>query len=215
MKKVLVISLASLLCAACTTQSSQTDDSDVSRPFGDATHAMVPQLIPGKVMCAYYDLGGESVAYHDMDEQNNGSGGLNPADGSYLNEFRINEGVDISYIKKDIDYTENNTFIPEMNMLYLGWTDPEEWVKYTVSVTESGTYSLNVLYTAAEDAMFSIAVNEQESIINLPSTGYYHHWAKAENVATVELEEGIQVLMLTTLKSGPTNYAYLEFILKK
>lgn len=31
--------------------------------------------------------------------KNKGSGTLNPADGSYLNEFRMHEGVDISYTK--------------------------------------------------------------------------------------------------------------------
>src|ERR1039458_4549689 len=58
-----------------------------------------PQKIPGKVLCAYYDLGGEGVAYHDSDPKNHGSGELNPADGTYLNEFRIHEGVDTSYTK--------------------------------------------------------------------------------------------------------------------
>jgi hypothetical protein len=48
---------------------------------------------------AYYDLGEEGIAYHDFDSKNNGSGTLNPADGSYQNEFRIQEGVDISYTK--------------------------------------------------------------------------------------------------------------------
>jgi hypothetical protein len=43
---------------------------------------------------AYYDLEGEGVAYHDTDPQNHGSGELNPADVTYLNEFRIHEGVD-------------------------------------------------------------------------------------------------------------------------
>lgn len=57
------------------------------------------QKIPGKVYCAYYDRGGEGVAYHDSDAKNNGSGTLNPADGSYLNEFRMNEGVDIILYK--------------------------------------------------------------------------------------------------------------------
>src|ERR1039458_4900191 len=52
-----------------------------------------PQKIPGKVLCAYYDLGGEGVAYHDSDPKNHGSGELNPADCTYLNEFRIHEGV--------------------------------------------------------------------------------------------------------------------------
>ena len=36
---------------------------------------------PGRVDCAYYDRGGEGVAYHDVDAKNNGSGVLNPATG--------------------------------------------------------------------------------------------------------------------------------------
>src|SRR5690349_2066578 len=48
----------------------------------------VHKNIPGRVLCAYYDVDGEGVAYHDSDPQNHGSGELNPADGTYLNEFR-------------------------------------------------------------------------------------------------------------------------------
>ena len=55
--------------------------------------------MPGQVLCAYYALGGEGVAYHDTDAKNHGSGELNPADGSYLNEFRSHDGVDTSYTK--------------------------------------------------------------------------------------------------------------------
>ena len=68
-------------------------------PYQDSRYSGGPQKIPGKVLCAYYDLGGEGVAYHDADAKNHGSGELNPADGSYLNEFRIHEGVDTSYTK--------------------------------------------------------------------------------------------------------------------
>jgi hypothetical protein len=50
------------------------------------------QNIPGRVLCAYYDQGGEGVSYHDTDLQTHGSGELNPADGTYLNEFRIHGG---------------------------------------------------------------------------------------------------------------------------
>lgn len=35
------------------------------KPFEDAIYKGGPQVIPGKVECAYYDLGGEGVAYHD------------------------------------------------------------------------------------------------------------------------------------------------------
>src|SRR5580658_6306075 len=67
--------------------------------FQDSMYHGGPQKIPGRVQCAYYDLGGEGVAYHDTDAKNSGSGGLNPANGTYLNEFRMKEGVDTSYTK--------------------------------------------------------------------------------------------------------------------
>jgi hypothetical protein len=71
-----------------------------------------PQKIPERVLCAYYDAGGEGVAYHDADPKNHGSGELNPADGSYLNEFRIHEGVDTSYTKfnRKPDPIDDNPF---------------------------------------------------------------------------------------------------------
>ena len=65
-------------------------------PFHDSRYAGGAQKIPGLVQCAYYDLGGECVAYHDTTAKNEGSGGLNPADGTYLNEFRMGEAVDTS-----------------------------------------------------------------------------------------------------------------------
>jgi len=66
------------------------------RPFQDAVHAVGPQRIPGPFFCAYYDSNGEGIASHDSDSTTNGSGKLNPAKGSYLNEFRPQEGRNIS-----------------------------------------------------------------------------------------------------------------------
>jgi len=85
------------------------------------------QTIPGKLQCEYYDFGGEGIAYHDSDTINSGSGRLNPSDGSYLNEFRINEAVDISFTKfRDpaIDNNPYNFVEPEKDQLYVGWTQP-------------------------------------------------------------------------------------------
>lgn len=33
-------------------------------PYHDARYSGGAQKIPGRVLCAYYDLGGEGVAYH-------------------------------------------------------------------------------------------------------------------------------------------------------
>src|SRR6266850_5200910 len=90
---------ASMLTATALSQSFLRQYKGV--PYHDSRFNGSPQKIPGRVLCAYFDLGGEGVAYHDSDAKNHGSGELNPADGTYLNEFRIYEGVDTSYTKFD------------------------------------------------------------------------------------------------------------------
>jgi hypothetical protein len=45
-------------------------------PYHDSRYQGGAQKIPGRVLCAYYDLGGEGVAYHDSDPQNHGGGEL-------------------------------------------------------------------------------------------------------------------------------------------
>jgi hypothetical protein len=85
---------ASILAAAAFSQSFLSQYKGL--PYHDSRYQDGPQKIPGKVLCAYYDLGGEGVAHHDTDSKNHGSGALNPADGTYLNEFRMDAGVDTS-----------------------------------------------------------------------------------------------------------------------
>ena len=100
-------------------------------PFHDSVYTGGPQKIPGRVQCAYYDLGGEGVAFHDSDATNSGSGALNKPDGTYLNEFRMHESVGISYTKfhhqTPIDDNPFDLVQPSENQLYVGWTLPGEW----------------------------------------------------------------------------------------
>src|SRR6201996_7399587 len=101
---ILLASAAVLFWSHAGVAPAQSDRSlqlerDKSMPFQDSHFRAFPQRIPGRVECAAYDAGGEGVAYHDSDAVNHGSGQLNPADGTYLNEFRMQEGVDISYTK--------------------------------------------------------------------------------------------------------------------
>jgi hypothetical protein len=98
-------------------------------PFRDERHPRGVQSIPGRVECALYDRGGEGVAYHDADAKNHGSGELNPADGTYLNQFRMDEGVDTSDTKfhRTPELIDDNGFeavTPPENQLYVGWTEP-------------------------------------------------------------------------------------------
>jgi len=94
------------------------------------------QKIPGRVQAELYDAGGEGVAYHDSDAVNSGSGTLNKGD-SDLDRFRRDEAVDISYTKPEIDKTIDGQD-EKPGELYLGWTAPGEWVRYTVYVEWGG-----------------------------------------------------------------------------
>jgi hypothetical protein len=122
-----------------------------------------PQTIPGRVQCAYYDLGGEGVAYHDSDATNHGSGALNPPNGEYLNEFRMHEGVDISFTKFkgqiQIDNSPYNLVTPPVGQLYVGWTQPGEWFNLTVNVKRAGRYAVDLLYTSNRGGTISLDRN--------------------------------------------------------
>jgi len=187
------------------------------------------QTIPGKLQCEFYDLGGEGIAFHDTDSTNSGSGRLNPADGTYLNEFRINEPVDISYTKfrePPIDNTPYNFVQPEKDQLYVGWTKPGEWTKYTVNVTEAGTYQLGMMYTSNKNGKISVAVNDVDVTgqLLIPSTfvaadtipwRQWHHWNYIDKLANIELKKELQTITLHTADVGDMNYDYINFELVK
>jgi hypothetical protein len=96
-------------------------------PYQDSRRQSGAQKIPGRVECAYYDRGGEGVAYHDVDAKNDGSGGLNPAGGTYLNQFRMDEGVELSNTKShdQIDNSPYDLVQPPENQLHVGRLSPE------------------------------------------------------------------------------------------
>ncbi len=192
-------------------------------PFRDARYTQV-QSIPGRVQCEAYDLGGEGVAYHDADAKNNGSGNLNPLNGSYLNGFRKDEGVDISYTKFR-DQTDDNPYNrvkPEPDQLYIGWTEPGEWVNWTVEVKEERDYFLNVMYTSNRGGTVRLRLNGKMLVesIDIPTTfdaadplawRQWHHWNKLDHAAKVHLPAGLNLLTLEILTQGNMNFDYLEF----
>jgi hypothetical protein len=195
-------------------------------PFEDSRYHGGAQKIPGKVMCAYYDLGGEGVAYHDSDAVNNGSGKLNPADGSYLNEFRMNEGVDISYTKfgrdQKIDDTEFDKIQPPADLFYVGWTEPGEWFNITVDVASAGWYNADLLYTSNRGGAISLDVNGEPAAGPLTIASTYdakdpvawrqwHHWNVAPAIAKLKLAAGKNVLTVHIVAEGQMNLAYFDF----
>ncbi len=173
------------------------------------------QVIPGRIQAEFYDVGGEGIAYHDSDPTNNGSGTLNKGT-SYVDQFRKDEGVDISYTKKEFDKTvdgQDETY----GELYVGWTAPGEWIKYTVDVQQAGVYTVNShLSSNNQNAEISLDFDgvDVTGPIVIPTTGHWHRWRICHNLAEVKLTKGLHVMTLKFVKEGNMNVDYLEFLPK-
>ena len=226
-RPLIVFASAVLLSAVTQSQSNAAFLTEYKgQPFQDTKYNGGPQRIPGTVMCAYYDLGGEGVAFHDSDAKNNGSGALNPANGRYLNEFRMNEGVDTSYTKfgldPKIDDNQYNKVVPPSGLLYVGWTEPGEWFNLTVDVAGTGDYSFDLLYTSNRGGAITVDVNGKPASGPLMIASTYdsaepvawrqwHHWNVARGLGRIHMERGLNVITVRTVSEGQMNYATLQF----
>jgi hypothetical protein len=190
-------------------------------PFTDEKVKGV-QKIPGAIYPAYFDKGGEGVAYHDVSKNNDGSNGLNKGGNKYVDQFRRDESVDISYTKDFADKWEGQKAFPPMDELYLGWTDPSEWVNVTLDVAESGVYTVDLLYTSNKGGEISFSVNGKKVADGLKiettydakdTTGWrqWHHWNVAKNLAEIKLAKGKNVLTVHIDKEGNMNLLTLDF----
>lgn len=200
------------------------------KPFYDATYAPNPQVIPGRLQAAFYDLGGEGIAYHDTDAVNHGSGELNYKAGhceegvpATICHFRENEGVDISYVKKMADLNHPNMVAPDWQQLYIGWTEDGEWTNYTVDVKKAGRYKIEAMYSnlaqtiqfalndqPVADCKLPVDVPKQLPLPNSPDWVVWHTWNKAECGEINFPHTGRQLLTLRYKKGN--NLAYFDFV---
>jgi hypothetical protein len=217
------------VCMAGVSGGGSFPDNYKGRSFQDATHTSGPQTIPGRLEAALYDMGGEGIAYHDVDEINHGSGVLNYEPGqceegvpAYVCHFREHEGVDLSYVKKKADLSHPNLVAPEWQQSYIGWTEDGEWTNYTVDVKRAGTYRIVAMYSytaqtisfslndkPAADCKLPLDPTTRFSIWEYPEWMVWHIWNKADCGEINFPRAGLQVLTLH-YKHG-NNLAYFDF----
>lgn len=196
--------------------SSQTD----RLAPAEAAKKAVGQKIHGRLECAFYDRGGEGVAYHDTNPVNTLSAVLNQLAGHqrphatrYHWNFRRDEGVDISFVKDWADLNHPNLVDPPVNQLYIGGTEDGEWCNYTVEVQRAGTYKIIAAYGNVADVKpIQFSINGQVAAeCSFPVvTGSMHKWNKAE-VGTITFPQaGTQLLTLHYNRGY--NLGYLEFV---
>jgi carbohydrate binding protein with CBM6 domain/pectate lyase-like protein/putative Ig domain-containing protein len=152
----------------------------------ESAYGGIIQTIPGEIIAADFDNGGQGVAYNDNDATNNGG------------QFRPGEGVDI----------ENSA----EGIYDIGWINTGEWINYTVNVTKAGTYTLQARVAAAGGGNhFHVAIDGTTiGTITVPNTGGNQTWQTA-SVTTSSLSVGQHTLQIY-METGGFNLEYLYFL---
>jgi endoglucanase len=143
-----------------------------------------------RILAVDYDLGRQGHAYSDSDHANYhvSTGGPRTVwnrGGAYRNDS-VDIGVDPG------------------GGYFVGWTEPGEWLQYTVTVSSSGLYTVTVEYAApSHDGALSFWVDEEVSgaPFPLPRTGGDHDWT-TRTVASVRLPAGSQRLKVVVDQGG-------------
>jgi endonuclease/exonuclease/phosphatase family metal-dependent hydrolase len=108
-----------------------------------------PFVLPGTVPAADFDNGGAGVAYSDGSAGNAGS----------------------AYRQTDVDL--QHASIGGYN---IGWTDDNEWTKYTVKVASAATYNVSLRVAAQSSNSVQVTVGSVSKTFSIPNTGGWQSW---------------------------------------
>jgi carbohydrate binding protein with CBM6 domain len=157
---------------------------------GPSPHGGAAWPIPGTVEAENFDEGGEGVAYHDSDPDNNG--------GQYRST-----GV-------DVEVTGDAT-----GVYNVGWMTAGESLTYTVSVQQSGTYKLTARVAArGAGGTFHIEFDgiDRTGPLTIPDTGDWQKWVDVTTMVT--LGAGVQSMRFVEDANrsvfGNLNYVMVE-----
>jgi Carbohydrate binding module (family 6)/Galactose oxidase, central domain len=164
-----------------------TPGSTASTPHNGAAAS-----IPGTIQAENYDDGGEGIAYHDISPGNSG--------GQYRSD-----GVDIE-VTSDTGGGYD-----------VGWVDAGEWLNYTVTVAQTGPYTVTARVAAnGSGGTFHVEVDgvNQTGALTIPNTGGWQAWTTLTKTG-VSLTAGSHVVKLVIDASGSSgivgNINWLNF----
>jgi subtilisin family serine protease len=150
----------------------------ISTPFG-GTAAPIPGLIEAE----NFDEGGEGVAYHDLSPGNTGG----------------------QYRQTDVDIT---TTSDAGGGFALGYVQGGEWLKYSVSVTATGSYTLSArVASSGAGGTFHVEVDRVDATgpLAVPNTGGWQSW-QTISTGAIPLTAGPHVLRVVIDTNGSTGW---------
>lgn len=146
-----------------------------------------PHPLPGTIQAEHFDEGWRGEAYYDYDRSNNGG------------HLRPDTGVDIGAYSGGY---------------YVGWTEPGEWIEYTVAVQDAGPLRARAHVAAGLDGgTFTITAPGQDAgeiSFAVDSTGNWAQFVDVQGEGALHLPPGNVVLRVTFVDGG-VNLAHFEF----
>src|SRR5262249_23420708 len=132
--------------------------------------------IPGNIEAEAFDQGGTDCAYHDSEPMNQGGA------------FRLGDAVDVeSASSTPGDYD-------------VGYIAAGEWLKYSVKVSDTGTYDPTFRVAATSKVVGAFHVEDETGknltgSVTVPNTGDWMKWVDV-TVPSVALDAGAHVYKL-------------------
>jgi muconolactone delta-isomerase len=146
-----------------------------SGPYGG-----IAQPIPGHICIERFDTGGEGIAYHSPDGTNHG-------------DFRLSDNVSVT-----------DQEVADTGYYKVFWTAPGEWVKYSISVAQSGYYSIIVWAGKIDGASTNHVEIDGVNVtgqLTIQNTGSWNYQPLRKD--GVYLTSGYHVLKLVMDGCGP------------
>lgn len=119
----------------------------------------------------------------------------------------------------------STTGVPEApDQVYVGWTGPGEWLKYTVQVAGTGTYIIGAKVAAGSKGAtlsFTFTPELTTGEMEIPTTAgfqpgveVYHVWEKLDNLKEITLPAGTYVMTVKIGKIAGLNLESFSFTKK-
>ena len=221
--------LAAAFCAMSLGVNAAIPAGYTGKPYCCDTLKGHYQQIPGKILCVFFDSGGQGVGFHYPGNSNSGGSMRKNAAGQQIQEDFI---VSMQAFGGNDFIFGSNPGQHELGYWHLAWVlpstyytngDPGEWEKYSVHVNTAGMYYVSFheanaylpnlqLLTYYDGQKIKI-----DSIRNMPvdtplpsgCPEVWHSWS-VTTVDSVMLDTGLQVVQLT-FKDGSWNMDWMQF----
>lgn len=177
-------------------------DAQLRQPQDETHIPYKDHTIPGVIYLSDYDLGTNGIAYNDLDYGNYSlsTGEYQPWNSGW--NYR-NDGVDI----------QTNTDAINSNGYHIGYIQNNEWLKYTVTIEETGFYNFNFRYAATQSGgkvEFFLDNVDIAGSVSLGNSGGWNNFVN-HSVTNSYLEAGNHVLKVKINGSTSFNMSSIEF----